>query len=558
MRQFLCFALLFCSPALAYTQSCALFVTDGKSLSQIDLSTQTMTKVGDFPSPLATNSLQLSYDWTHHVLYAFDGANFWAIDKDTAQTQGPFRIPKATDSSGHTVSDYFLGTFCYRNDTFYVLGVGSNGYSLVTLNPFGMEVLEVADYPGPFVQQTTCATYDDLNDALLVGGFVVERGNRISMAFRATPLNLTTPATPASFLGNGVGGSVAFFGMSVDPASGDLIVGGTSDGTFSRIKRGTGTIVERYHIADANAIGLAFGEPKTTATQITLTLPAAIVEGDQTQFASVTVTAADGSAPQGKVELTFIAYDRFTQQFTQDLVNGSAKFRLDALPADDYKVQAVYPRLGKYGAISSNVQEIVVKPTSIATQTTLTAPATIVQGDRTVFADVNVTAADGSTPTGPVQLSFSGFGTFTHDLVNGSTQYGLSSLPAGTYQLQANYAMNGSWAASTSTIQTLTVTRPAISTTVTLSAPSSIVQGDTTQVVTVSVTATDGTVPTGTVDLNFSGFGTFTHTLVADGTTSYTLSSLPAGTYTLQANYSAQGGYAGSQSIAQKLQVAPR
>jgi hypothetical protein len=53
------------------------------------LSTQTLTKVGDFPSPLGPQTpvgtnLQLSYDWTHHILYAFDGVNFWTIDKDTA------------------------------------------------------------------------------------------------------------------------------------------------------------------------------------------------------------------------------------------------------------------------------------------------------------------------------------------------------------------------------------------------------------------------------------------------------------------------------------------
>jgi hypothetical protein len=146
MKKFMWFLLLSCSPAWTYAQNYPLYVTDGKSLSRIDLSTQTKTKVGDFPAPLGTPTpvgtfLELSYDWTHHVLYAFDGANFWAIDKDTAQTQGPFPIPKAIDSSGHPVSKYFLGTYCSRNDTFYVLGFGSNGFSLVSLNPFGMEVL---------------------------------------------------------------------------------------------------------------------------------------------------------------------------------------------------------------------------------------------------------------------------------------------------------------------------------------------------------------------------------------------------------------------------------
>ena len=54
MKKFMWFLLLFCSPAWTYAQNYPLYVTDGKSLSRIDLNTQTKTKIGDFPAPLGT------------------------------------------------------------------------------------------------------------------------------------------------------------------------------------------------------------------------------------------------------------------------------------------------------------------------------------------------------------------------------------------------------------------------------------------------------------------------------------------------------------------------
>jgi hypothetical protein len=204
---------------------------------------------------------------------------------------------------------------------------------------------------------------------------------------------------------------------------------------------------------------------------------------------------------------------------------------------------------------------IVLPPSPIPTAIAMSLPASIVQGDRTHFDGVAVAATDGSTPTGTVQLTFSGFGTFSHTLAaDGATKYTLHSLPVGTYQVQASYPAQGRYAASKSDVQTLMVVAgppPSVSTNTALNIPVAIIQGDRGHVATVSVTTSDGSLAPGTVQLTFSGFGTFTHTLM-NGSTQYTLYSLPPGTYQLQASYPRQGNDAASQSGMQTLTVLSR
>jgi hypothetical protein len=87
-------------------------------------------------------------------------------------------------------------------------------------------------------------------------------------------------------------------------------------------------------------------------------------------------------------------------------------------------------------------------PSMITTKISIQVPAQIQVGDHSKTADIAVTAADGSVPTGKVTLSFGPFGTFQHDLIGGKTSYTLYSLPAGTYSLQAKYLGDGNYAAS--------------------------------------------------------------------------------------------------------------
>jgi hypothetical protein len=368
MKKFMWFLVLSCSPAWAYAQSYPAYVTDGKSLSKIDLSTLETTNVGDFPSTLGTGTfpLQLSYDRTRRVLYAFDpgGGNIWTIDKDTAQTQGPFHLPEVVDSSGHTVG-LSMAAFCYWTDTFYVLGISSDsgGMSLISINPSGWEVVGVADYERPALFfGVTCAAFDDWNGTLLAAGWY-PRGFKFNPpgvgVLAATSLNLGSPVTEAGFTdyqGNPV------LSMTVDPVSSDLFAidagpAGYSPPQLIRIKRGDAATVTPIAQVQVPWGGIAFEEPPpSVTTQIGLMVPETMIQGDQSQLAGVTVTASDGSVPMGKVQLSFSGFGTFTHE----LADGSTCYTLDSLPAGTYQVQATYPYQGNYPACSSDIYTLTV------------------------------------------------------------------------------------------------------------------------------------------------------------------------------------------------------
>src|SRR5207245_735497 len=83
-----------------------------------------------------------------------------------------------------------------------------------------------------------------------------------------------------------------------------------------------------------------------------------------------------------------------------------------------------------------------------------------------------------------------------------------------------------------------------------INVPPSIMQGDHNVRAYVTVTAADGSTPSGQVTMAYTGFDgglPFPHPLV-NGATAYTLFGLPAGTYQLTATYAAQGNYQASQA----------
>src|SRR6266849_3358290 len=94
--------------------------------------------------------------------------------------------------------------------------------------------------------------------------------------------------------------------------------------------------------------------------------------------------------------------------------------------------------------------------------------------------------------------------------------------------------------------------RGPVATVITINVPPSIMRNDPNARAVVGVTAADNSIPTGQVTMSYSGFQggfPFPHPLV-NGTTEYTLDSLPEGTYQLTATYTAQGNYQASHATA--------
>jgi Bacterial Ig-like domain (group 3) len=203
--------------------------------------------------------------------------------------------------------------------------------------------------------------------------------------------------------------------------------------------------------------------PLPVAPVVTLSAPVSIFAGDTAAVAKVVVTAGGRLNVSGKVKLSFGLFGQPEQVFEQNLdAGGKAEFSLGALQPGTGNLLATFPAQGEYPAATSNAAVLsvvgkLVPPTAITTKVAITAPTWIAQGDKAARANVAVTAADGSVPSGSVRLSYGPFGTFEHVLLNGKTDYTLYSLPNGDYSLQATYDAQGNYAASKSDPQTLSV-----------------------------------------------------------------------------------------------------
>ncbi|MFP5266630.1 MAG: Ig-like domain repeat protein [Acidobacteriota bacterium] len=195
--------------------------------------------------------------------------------------------------------------------------------------------------------------------------------------------------------------------------------------------------------------------------------------------------------------------------------------------------------------------------TTLATQTTLTVSptagvygtsvaltATVSNTSSSPASPVNsgtVTFYDGSTSLGTGTLSGSGAATLT-----------LQTLPVGADTLTAAFAAQGNYAASTSAAVTETITGASMTTTLTAS-PTSVAQGAS-ETLTATVTSSDGT-PTGTVTFSDASGSVGMGTLNAGGMATLVLATLPAGTDSLTATFTAQGNYGASTSAAVTVSV---
>jgi hypothetical protein len=147
---------------------------------------------------------------------------------------------------------------------------------------------------------------------------------------------------------------------------------------------------------------------------------------------------------------------------------------------------------------------------------------------------------------GTVTVNSSGVATFT-----------TNSLPAGTHGILAAYSGNAGFAASVSSVQSVTVNAGTILTTITLtSAPNPVTAGQPV-LFTVTVAPTPTGTPLGTVNFLNGASLLGTATLNSVGVATFTISSLPSGTDVITAVFSGNAGSAGSTSAPVNLVINP-
>ena len=193
----------------------------------------------------------------------------------------------------------------------------------------------------------------------------------------------------------------------------------------------------------------------------------------------------------------------------------------------------------------------------IATTTSLAVtPASITVG-QSVAMTATVAQSSGTTvPTGSVLLSDNGTTIGTATLTNGQLSLNSTTLALGTHAITASYQGSSAFAASVSPAATVTVTAaPLVSTSTAIIAPTQVVAGQSTSLA-ATVTPVSGSAPTGTTTF-FVGSTNLGAVSLNGGKATLAIPAvtMPAGTYSVVANYSGSTIDSPSTSTAATLVV---
>jgi hypothetical protein len=201
----------------------------------------------------------------------------------------------------------------------------------------------------------------------------------------------------------------------------------------------------------------------------------------------------------------------------------------------------------------------------ISTSTNASLAPSPVDLGTTPVATVTVSASDGSKPNSSVTCAIQTRGhnaSYSATLQGGVASISLLSIaqdPVGSYTLACSYAGSSNYAASSANTISFSIISP-ISTTTTVSvAPSPVTYGSS-PVASVTVTASDGTIPTGSVSCNIQtrGHNAAYSSALTNGSASVPLTSIaqdPVGTYSFVCSYAGYSSYTASSSSTISLNV---
>jgi alpha-L-arabinofuranosidase len=293
--------------------------------------------------------------------------------------------------------------------------------------------------------------------------------------------------------------------------------------------------------------GVTTPQPTSTTTSLTAS-PTSITVG-QTVALTATVAAASGTA-SGSVVFS----DGGTTLGTGTLSGGVATLNVTTLSVGTHTITAAFQGDSAFGSSTSAAVVVTVSSATvplIATKTTLTAPASVTDGQSMVLTAA-VAATSGATPTGTVTFKAGNSIFGTASLAGGKATFTVPSvnLAAGDYQLTAVYGGNTVDASSTSSASTLKVSGDLISTTTTVSLASLKLTEGKSYTATASVKAASGATPTGTVDFTV-GTTVIGTSQLSGGVAKFTINAdLAPGTYNGTASYMGTSTDAPSTSAA--------
>ena len=273
-----------------------------------------------------------------------------------------------------------------------------------------------------------------------------------------------------------------------------------------------------------------------TATTVASATNPSLYGQSVTFTATVTGTGATGT-------VTF--QDGGTTLGSSALVNGTAIYSTSSLFEGSHTIYAVYNGDANFaGSTSSALTQTVTQSSGTSSTATVASSANPSVYGQSVTFTATVT---GTGATGTVTFQDGGTTLGSSALVNGTATYSTSSLFEGSHAIYAVYNGDANFAGSASSALTQTVTQSSgTSTTATVaSSANPSVYGQS-----VTFTATvSGAGATGTVIFQ-EGSTTLGSSTLVNGTATYSISTLSAGSHTITAVYNGDANFAGSTSSA--------
>ena len=357
----------------------------------------------------------------------------------------------------------------------------------------------------------------------------------ISIVSSSNPANFETPVTFTATVNPAATGTVSFYDGTTKIGSG-VIAAGSANMAISTLSGGTHSVTAQYG-GDGNFLA-GTSAPLTETITLTPTTTALTSSANPSIYdSSITLKATIGSsAPSGPNYGTVTFYDGPTSLGTATPTAGVATLTLSTLTAGTHSLTAAYAGDRDLLASTSPVlSQVVSKATGAISVTSATNPSTF--GQTIVFtahvpsdASGSVTFLDGSTSIGTGTVS------------SGTATLSISTLTAGTHSVSISYSGDSNYSSGTSSAISQVVNKATLSATVSgVPNPSTYLQ---TVTISFQSTAVAGVMPTGTVQ--FADGSTPIGTPIsidATGKATITVTTLAAGSHTINATYSGDGNF---------------
>jgi sugar lactone lactonase YvrE len=407
----------------------------------------------------------------------------------------------------------------------------------------------------PLGSSTITAAYSgDANDASNTSPSIVQvvkQSPSIMLVGSPNPVvvdaTVTLTATVVAPTGTPTG-TITFYNGTTPIGSANLTEAGTASFSTASLAVGTESLTAKYSGDSINTpvtSSVLSEVVEQASTTTTLSSSSSIVTVGTTVTFAAFVASTNGPAPEGTVQFTNGASLLGSASLSS---GGMATLSLSSLPPGTYSVVATY--IGDTDDAKSSSSSVTETIQQIPTTTVLTANANPISAGATLNLSVVVTPSGNDSNVGVLSgnITFSE-GTTVYGIVainsTGDTILPLTTLSAGSHVITASYAGNTNYASSSSAVLNEIVLSTA--TMITLSSPTTTtLAGEPASFI--AVVSSSTATPSGTVAFQNGGVNIGQAQLNAEGSASFSTTTLPVGVSTITAIYSGSQNYNTSTS----------